>query len=91
MARCRSLTNEHAVVLHEVDDVLSALDERQYRPSSRPRAVYLQNSAAALPASDSAERALRRLRRESLEMDGSAMLVTCSALVGWPPVVEHVF
>ncbi|MDT5362001.1 MAG: hypothetical protein QOC69_3763, partial [Mycobacterium sp.] len=25
-------------------------------------AVYLQNSAAALPASDSAERALRRLR-----------------------------
>ncbi|MDT5002323.1 MAG: hypothetical protein QOK12_4428, partial [Mycobacterium sp.] len=26
-------------------------------------AVYLQNSAAALPASDSAERALRRLRR----------------------------
>ena len=45
-------------------------------------AVYLQNSAAALPASDSAERALRRLRREILKMDGSAMLLTCSALVG---------
>ena len=45
-------------------------------------AVYLQNSAAALPASDSAERALRRLRREILEMDGSAMLLSCSALVG---------
>jgi hypothetical protein len=36
MARCRSLTTEHAV-LTEVDDVLSALDERQCRPSSRPR------------------------------------------------------
>jgi hypothetical protein len=45
-------------------------------------AVYLQNSAAALPASDTAERALRRLRRDILEMDGSAILLSCSALVG---------
>ena len=36
-------------------------------------AVYLQNSAAALPATDGAERALRRLRREILEMNGSAV------------------
>lgn len=50
-------------------------------------AVYLQNSAAALPASDSAERALRRLRREILEMDGSAMLLTCSALVDGQDIV----
>jgi hypothetical protein len=50
-------------------------------------AVYLQNSAAALPASDSAERALRRLRREILEMDGSAMLLTCSALVDGKDIV----
>ena len=49
--------------------------------------VYLQNSAAALPASDSAERALRRLRREILEMDGSAMLLSCSALVGGQDIV----
>jgi hypothetical protein len=49
--------------------------------------VYLQNSAAALPASDSAERALRRLRREILEMDGSAMLLTCSALVDGKDIV----
>ena len=45
-------------------------------------AVYLQNSAAALPATDGAERALRRLRREILEMNGSAVLLTCSALAG---------
>jgi hypothetical protein len=50
-------------------------------------AVYLQNSAAALPASDSAERALRRLRREILEMDGSAMLLTCSAIVDGQDIV----
>ncbi|MDT5263406.1 MAG: hypothetical protein QOI90_32 [Mycobacterium sp.] len=50
-------------------------------------AVYLQNSAAALPASDSAERALRRLRREIMEMDGSAVLLSCSALVGGQDIV----
>ena len=45
-------------------------------------AVYLQNSAAALPPTDGAERALRRLRREILEMNGSAVLLSCSALAG---------
>jgi hypothetical protein len=50
-------------------------------------AVYLQNSAAALPANDTAERALRRLRREILEMDGSAVLLSCSALVGGQDIV----
>ncbi len=45
-------------------------------------AVYLQNSAAALPASDSAERALRKLRRDILDMNGTAVLLTCSALAG---------
>lgn len=50
-------------------------------------AVYLQNSAAALPARDGAERALRRLRREILEMDGSAVLLSCSAVAGGQDVV----
>jgi hypothetical protein len=50
-------------------------------------AVYLQNSAAALPANDTAERALRRLRREILEMDGSAVLLSCSAVVGGQDIV----
>jgi hypothetical protein len=50
-------------------------------------AVYLQNSAAALPASDGAERALRKLRREILEMKGSAVLLSCSALAGGQDVV----
>ncbi|MCW2512603.1 MAG: ChrB protein [Mycobacterium sp.] len=50
-------------------------------------AVYLQNSAAALPAGEGAERALRKLRREILEMDGSAVLLSCSAVAGGPDVV----
>lgn len=49
-------------------------------------AVYLQNSAAALPESGQAERALRRLRRDILEMQGSAVLLSCSALAGGPDV-----
>ena len=50
-------------------------------------AVYLQNSAAALPARDGAERALRKLRREILDMEGTAVLLSCSAVVGGQDVV----
>lgn len=50
-------------------------------------AVYLQNSAAALPARDGAERALRRLRREIIDMDGVAYLLSCSAVAGGQDVV----
>jgi DNA-binding transcriptional regulator PaaX len=45
-------------------------------------AIYLQNSAAALPASTAAERALRKLRSEILDMSGSAVLMSCSVLAG---------
>jgi DNA-binding transcriptional regulator PaaX len=45
-------------------------------------AIYLQNSAAALPASPAAERALRKLRHEILTMPGTAVLLSCSALAG---------
>lgn len=50
-------------------------------------AVYLQNSVAVLPASESAERALRRLRHEILQMDGTAVLLQSSALEGEQAVV----
>ncbi|HEV7209379.1 MAG TPA: Chromate resistance protein ChrB [Mycobacteriales bacterium] len=45
-------------------------------------AIYLQNSAAALPAGPAAERALRKLRREIVDMSGTAVLMSCQALVG---------
>jgi hypothetical protein len=49
-------------------------------------AIYLQSSAAALPASTSSERALRKLRREILDMSGTAALMSCRVLAGEPEV-----
>jgi DNA-binding transcriptional regulator PaaX len=51
-------------------------------------AIYLQNSAAALPASVTSERALRKLRREILDMSGTAVLLSCSVLAGEQGVLE---
>ena len=45
-------------------------------------AVYVQNSAAALPASPAAERALRKLRHEITEMNGTAVLFCSTAVAG---------
>jgi len=45
-------------------------------------AVYLQNSVATLPANSVSERALRKLRREILEMGGTAQLLASQALAG---------
>ncbi len=45
-------------------------------------AIYLQNSAAALPAGLGAERALRKLRSEILDMGGTAVLLSCAVLAG---------
>jgi hypothetical protein len=45
-------------------------------------AIYLQNSVAALPASPAAERSLRKLRREILDMSGTAVLLSSAVLAG---------
>ena len=45
-------------------------------------AIYLQNSVAALPASSAAERSLRLLRNEIVEMGGTAYLLESEALSG---------
>lgn len=45
-------------------------------------AIYLQNSVAALPAGASAERALRLLRNEIVEMGGTASLLDAGVLGG---------
>jgi hypothetical protein len=45
-------------------------------------AIYLQNSVAALPASVANERALRKLRREILDMPGTAVLLSAGVLAG---------
>jgi DNA-binding transcriptional regulator PaaX len=51
-------------------------------------AIYLQNSAAALPASPSNERALRKLRHEILDMSGTAVLLSCAVLSGEQDVLS---
>jgi hypothetical protein len=45
-------------------------------------AIYLQNSVAALPASPANERALRKLRREIVDMSGTSVLLSAAVLVG---------
>ena len=45
-------------------------------------AIYIQNSAAALPASPQSERALRALRAEIDEIGGSATLFSSVSLAG---------
>jgi hypothetical protein len=45
-------------------------------------ALYLQNSVATLPASFASERALRALRKEILDMGGSAYLLTSKVVAG---------
>ena len=45
-------------------------------------AIYLQNSVAALPSSVASERALRKLRREILDMNGTALLLSADVLAG---------
>jgi DNA-binding transcriptional regulator PaaX len=50
-------------------------------------AVYLQNSVAALPSGSSSERALRKLRREILDMGGTAQLLVSQALAGQPDIL----
>ena len=45
-------------------------------------AVYLQSSAATLPYSAVSERALRKLQREILQMDGTAVLLESRVLAG---------
>src|ERR1700678_4717930 len=45
-------------------------------------AIYLQNSVAALPPSPANERSLRKLRREIVDMSGTAILLAAGALAG---------
>lgn len=45
-------------------------------------AIYLQNSAATLPANPVGERAMRKLRHDIVGMGGTAALMSCTALAG---------
>src|SRR6266566_4660914 len=70
------------LLIYRVPTEPSRLRSAVWRRLKSLGAIYLQNSAAALPASVGAERALRKLRREILDMAGTAVLLSCSVLAG---------
>ena len=70
------------LLVYRVPSEPSRLRSAVWRRLKSLGAIYLQNSAAALPAGSSAERALRKLRREILDMEGTAVLLSCAVLAG---------
>ena len=70
------------LLVYRVPSEPSRLRSAVWRRLKSLGAIYLQNSAAALPASPSAERALRKLRSQILDMQGTAVLLSCAVLAG---------
>jgi DNA-binding transcriptional regulator PaaX len=70
------------VLIYRVPSEPSRLRAAVWRRLKSLGAIYLQNSAAALPAGPSAERALRKLRSQILDMQGTAVLLSCGVLAG---------
>ena len=70
------------VLIYRVPPEPSRLRSAVWRRLKSLGAIYLQNSAAALPAGLGAERALRKLRSEILDMGGTAVLLSCAVLAG---------
>jgi hypothetical protein len=74
------------VLIYRVPPEPTRLRSTVWRRIKSLGAIYLQNSVAALPASAATERALRKLRREIIEMNGTAVLLSCAVLAGEPEV-----
>jgi hypothetical protein len=70
------------LLVYRVPSEPSRLRATVWRRIKSLGAIYLQSSAAALPASTAAERALRKLRSEILDMAGTAVLLSCDVLAG---------
>src|SRR5262245_53378593 len=68
------------VLVYRVPPEPTRLRSTVWRRIKSLGAIYLQNSVAALPAGVANERALRKLRREILDMSGTAVLLSASVL-----------
>src|ERR1035438_1394694 len=87
MADADQATDEGWLLLvYRVPSEPSRLRAAVWRRLKSLGAIYLQNSAAALPASVGAERALRKLRSQVLDMGGTVALLSCTVLAGEPDV-----
>ena len=80
--RADAAPNGWLVLIYRIPSEPTRLRATAWRRLKGLGAIYLQNSAAALPASAAAERALRKLRHEIGEMGGTAVLLSCTALAG---------
>jgi len=76
------------VLIYRVPSEPSRLRSAVWRRIKSLGAIYLQNSAAALPAGTGHERALRKLRSEILDMGGTAVLLSCTVLAGASEVMD---
>ena len=70
------------VLIYRVPPEPTRLRATVWRRIKSLGAIYLQNSVAALPATPATERALRKLRREILDMQGTAVLISAAVLAG---------
>jgi hypothetical protein len=75
------------ILIYRVPAEPSKLRSAIWRRLKGLGALYLQNSVAALPASYASERALRALRKEVLEMGGTAYLLSSKVVAGGGDVV----
>jgi hypothetical protein len=73
---------EWLVLVYKVPSEPTRLRAAVWRRLKGLGAIYLQNSVATLPAGVSAERSLRKLRHEILEMAGSAVLFRSPMIAG---------
>lgn len=75
------------VLVYRIPSDPSRLRATVWRRLKALGAVYLQNSAAALPHSPAGERALRALRNDIQKMGGSSQLLGAQALAGHDDLV----
>ncbi|RKR73352.1 Chromate resistance protein ChrB [Frondihabitans australicus] len=81
-------SSEWLVLVYRIPSEPTRLRATVWRRLKALGAIYLQNSVAALPKSLAAERALRKLRHEILEMSGTASLLSSSVLVGESSILD---
>src|ERR1700722_19734953 len=81
-------TGSWLLLVYHVTAKPSRLRAAVWRRFKNLGAIYLQSSAAALPASTTAERAFRKLRSEILDMAGTAVLLSCDVLAGQVDILE---
>lgn len=81
--------NRWLLLVYRVPSEPSRLRAGVWRRLKGLGAVYIQSSAAALPASPVAERALRGLRSDIIEMGGTALLLGSDVLAGEESLVAQ--